>query len=132
MGNLIIILSINSYHLNSRVKKNWSQFKFCRNKIQTAKTEFFPKAISENKDSNFLWKLIKQMKVGVVDSGLPDEVEVDTPTYILNKLNSYFATISDRLKASSPNNSQRKNDFQKPDNLIPRNTNLKIPFMQEN
>lgn len=125
--------------------KDWSQFKYWRNKstklIQTAKREFFSKAISENKDNSFLWKHIKQIQGGVKDSGLPDELEVDnetshSPIDIINKLNSYFANISDRLKASSPNNSQRKNDFQKLknyiDNLIPENTNFKIPFMQEN
>ena len=125
--------------------KDWSQFKFWRNKttrlIQTAKREFFSKAFSESKDNSFLWKHIKQIKGGVEDSGLPDELEVDneishSPIDILNKLNGYFANISDRLKASSPNNSQRKNDFQKLKNyidyLIPRNTNFKIPFMQEN
>ena len=59
-----------------------------------------------------------------------------TPIDILNKLNGYFANISDRLKASSPNNSQRKNYFKKLknyiDNLIPRIAKFKIPFMQEN
>ena len=125
--------------------KNWSQFKFWRNKttslIQTAKREFFSKAISENKDNSFLWKHIKQIKGGVEDSCMPDELEVDnetsyTPIDILNKLNGYFANISERLKASSSNNSQPKNDFLELkdyiDNLIPRNTNFKIPFMQEN
>ena len=75
------------------------------------------------------------------DSCLPDELEVDnetsyTPIDILNKLNGYFANIIERLKVSSSNNSQPKNDFQKLkdyiDNLISRNTNFKIPFMQEN
>ena len=66
----------------------------------------------------FLWKHIKQIKGGVEDSCLPDELEVDnetsyTPIDILNKLNGYFANISERLKASSSNNSQPKNDFLK-------------------
>ena len=72
------------------------------------------------------------------DSGLPDELEVNnhTPIDILNKLNGYFASISDRLKASSTNNSQPKNDFSKIKNYIdhlkPRNTNFNIPFMKAN
>ena len=103
--------------------------------------EFFSKAISENSDNSFLWKHIKQIKGGVEDSCLPDKLEVDnetsyTPIDILNKLNGYFANINERLKVSSSNNSQPKNDFQKLkdyiDNLIPRNTNFKISFMQEN
>ena len=36
-----------------------------------------------------------------------------TPIDTLNKLNGYFANISERLKVSSSNYSQPNNDFQK-------------------
>ena len=71
---------------------------------------------------------------------MPDELEFDneicnTPVDILDKLNGYFANISDRLKESSQNNHKQANDFNKLkiyiDSLIPENTSFKIPFIHE-
>lgn len=122
--------------------KNWSQYKYWRNKtnklIQNSKKDFFSNAVQDNKSSSFLWKHVKQISSTSESSKLPEELNIDnesfnTPSDIANKLNSYFANISDRLKASHSSNPlvecdlQKLNDFIK--TRIPDNTFFKIPLI---
>ena len=47
--------------------KHWSQYKYWRNKatslIRRSKSEFFSRAISENKNNTYIWKHIKISKI---------------------------------------------------------------------
>ena len=95
-------------------KKNWSQYKYWRNKTNTlirkSKSEFFSNAIKDNKTNSFLWKHVKKLGNNTEPSSIPEELIVDDETYkspsdIMNKLNSYFANISDRLRATEKDSS---------------------------
>ena len=120
--------------------KNWDQYKFWRNKsitlIRQAKTDFFSNAIEENRDSSYLWKHVKKLGNQFECSNLPDELIIDGKTIhasdeITNKLNSYFANISDTLKASEQAKECTDFDFQTLRNytetLIPPNIYFRIP-----
>ena len=88
--------------------KNWNQYKHWRNKtnslIQNAKRDFFSNSIAENKDCSYLWKHIKNLDNKFTASKLPDELIIDEekindPTVIIENLNCFFSTISEKLKS---------------------------------
>ena len=64
---------------------------------------FFSNSIAENKDNSYLWQHIKDLN-GKSSSKLPEELKTEDgtsndPNTIIEKLNCYFAKISDKLKA---------------------------------
>ncbi|MCG7876956.1 MAG: reverse transcriptase family protein, partial [Candidatus Thiodiazotropha endolucinida] len=117
--------------------KNWNEYKFWRNKtnklILASKKELFTKAIKENKDTSYLWRHVKKHSGQSSYNDIPDELTVDgdtinSPNSIINRLNSYFANISERLKI---HDASHEYDFQKLqnyiNNLIPSHVFFKIP-----
>ena len=93
--------------------RNWPQYKHWRNKtIQlirtcTSKKGFFAKSIAENKDNTYLWIHIKDINGKSKENKLPDELTVNgnstTDPHIISEcLNTFFSTISDKLKTENP------------------------------
>ena len=83
-------------------------YKYWRNRttalICASNSDFFAKYIADNKNNSYLWKLIKNINGSSADNKIPDEIIVDDVSYnekseILNKLNGFFSTISDKLKS---------------------------------
>ena len=83
-------------------------------------------------------KHVRQLNGSSEASRIPDELIIDdnlynSPIDIVNKLNYYFANISDRLKASTTSSStsdrvlHKLNDFVK--KRIPENTLFRIPLI---
>ena len=119
------------------------QYKHWRNKVNSLirlyKKDFFSKAIIENKDSAYIWKHIKNLGSQTGNSSLPDELKIGNVVYntqedIIQKLNSYFANISDTLKTSNKTVFDSAYDFSKLQNhietLIPYDVHFNIPKMK--
>ena len=122
--------------------KNWPQYKYWRNKttdlIRSAKKDFFAQSIADNKDNAYLWKHIKSLNGQLHENKIPDEMIYDgQPTTdtlsILEKLNQYFSTISERLQAEQPQNSPEF-DSENLENYIkskvPNNIKFSTPYMK--
>ena len=127
--------------------KDWMQYKYWRNHtthlIRKSKKQFFSNAIAENKDNAYIWKHIKGLGGQTTDSKLPKELTIDdthfdNPLDIIEKVNTYFSNISDRLKAAKINdhNNKNKEDFGKLKTyieiLLPSEVKFRIPFMKQN
>ncbi|MCU7800562.1 MAG: reverse transcriptase family protein [gamma proteobacterium symbiont of Lucinoma myriamae] len=123
-------------------KRNWQQYKYWRNKvkfyIRQSKKDFFSKSITENKDNAYIWKHVKNLQSQTKDSSIPEELKVDSESYndlqtIVNKLNSYFANISDRLKTTNQVDNYNQNDLNKLKTFIetkvPNEVQFNIPLM---
>ena len=118
-------------------RKNWEQCKFWSNKstklIRSAKKDFFSKAIEENKDTSFLWKHIRSLKSQTAQNSLLDELIIDGKTvWSMNRLNTYFANISDTLKLTHQTypdytdyDFQKLNDYR--EKRIPNTIKFRIP-----
>ena len=122
--------------------RNWNQYKYWRNKttdlIRPAKKNFFARSIAENKDNTYLWKHIKNLNGHLNEKDIPDEMILDgQPTTdtlsILEKLNQFFSTISERLQAEQPQDSPEF-DSTYLDNYIktkiPNHIQFSISFMK--
>ena len=131
--------------LNHKLK-NWNQYKFWRNKtnslIRNAKKDFFSNSIAENKDNSYLWQHIKDLN-GKSSSKLPEELKTEDgtsndPNTIIEKLNCYFAKISDKLKAerTKQNDDDVTFDWNKVKSYVrskvPDNVQFNIPLMTYN
>ena len=125
-------------------QNNWHQYKIWRNKTNTlirkAKSNLFSKSIAENKDNSFLWKHVKALKEQSNEGSLPTNATSSSPesgstSDLLNELNDYFTSISDKLKEESGDDSLPY-DFSKlnsyVESKIPQNVTFKIPLMKEN
>ena len=121
--------------------KNWNQYKHWRNKtnslMQNAKRDFFSKSIVENKDCSYLWKHIKNLDNKSTASKLPDELIIDEeklndPTVIIEKLNCFFSTISEKMK-SQQTETGPEFDWGKfkshVESKVPENVQFQIPLM---
>ena len=122
--------------------RNWPQYKHWRNKtihlIRTAKKGFFAKSIAENKDNTYLWKHIKDINGKSNENKLPDEMTVNgnstTDPHIISEcLNTFFSTISEKLKSENP----QENPQFEPSTLdnyiktkIPTTVQFGIPLMK--
>ena len=98
------IITRDAYHKH----KNWSQYKIWRNKtttfIRKAEKELFSKSVAENKTDSFLWQHIKNLKESTCGDSLPQTIKVnnrqtDAAPDIIDELNTYFSSISDKLKS---------------------------------
>ena len=121
---------------------NWCQYKFWRNKttslIRKAKSDIFAKSIAENKTNSFLWKLVKTLKEQSDGGSIPttinvDNVQSETTSDVIDKLNSYFTSISDNLKDeygedSIPYEFSKLNTYV--DSNITQNVSFQIPYMK--
>ena len=122
--------------------KHWSQYKYWRNKvtslIRRSKSEFFSRAISENKDNTYIWKHIKNINGKDKENKIPDQILIDGkpstgPAETAEKLNHFFVSISNKLKAdksqaSAPLDTQTLQDYV--DSKIPQNTKFSIPSVK--
>ena len=124
-------LNENIKHATKQRDKNWTEYKYWRNKstnlIRSAKKEFFSRSIAENKDNAYLWKHIKNLKEPQTSNKLPDELHLDGQVYnnienVAENLNYFFSTISNKLKSEYPTNNITC-DLIKLDNYI----NTKVP-----
>ena len=95
-----------------KIAKNWSQYKLYRNKtrdlIRKAKRRHFSESIESNKDSRTLWKHFRSVtnKSDAPLSSLPHELTINNVLYtdsedIAVKLNEFFASVCEQLKADS-------------------------------
>ena len=124
--------------------KNWNQYKFWRNKtnslICNAKKDFFSKSIAENKDNSYLWKHIKDLSGQTSAPRIPDELITDEgtsndPNTIIEKLNCFFASISDKLKDQQTKQRDKNNGFNwntlnsYVHSKVPENVYFQIPLM---
>ena len=131
----------NYYHK----KRDWSNFKYWRNKtksvIRKSKKNFYKQSIENNKDNSYLWRHINDINGKTKSNTLPHELKIDNTIIndentILNELNCFFTTISDKLKhdhnSSINSNSDRNFDQLKEyiDIKVPANIEFKIPFIK--
>ena len=88
--------------------RNWSQYKYWRTKstqlIRTAKKDLFAKSIAEIKDIAYLWIHVKDINGESNENNLPDELTTNglsttDPHIISETLNTFFSTISEKLKS---------------------------------
>ena len=88
-------------------KKDWENYKYWRNKTKTlirkSKRDFFTNAINETKNNKFLWDHINDIQGKSKTLEVPSELIVDGTAYtdkqdVIDKLNAYFANISERLR----------------------------------
>ncbi|MCG8048126.1 MAG: reverse transcriptase domain-containing protein, partial [Candidatus Thiodiazotropha endolucinida] len=127
-----------SYHK----EKNWNQYKKWRNKttslIRSSKKDFFTRSIAESKNCSYLWKHVKELTKQSNDRSLPQELNIDDTSFcdkneIANKLNHYFASISERL-ASEQNQENIPFDTSVLKEYIrtkiPDNIQFRIPLMK--
>ena len=122
--------------------KNWSQYKVWRNKTSTlirkAKKDLFSKSIAENKTNSYLWKHVKNLTEPTRDNILPQSIKtndshIDTPSGIINELNKYFTSISNKLKEEYnyediPFDFSKLNDYV--NEKLPPNVTFVIPYMK--
>ncbi|MCU7800963.1 MAG: reverse transcriptase family protein [gamma proteobacterium symbiont of Lucinoma myriamae] len=124
-------------------KKDWSQYKYWRNKtnslIKLYKKDFFSKAVAENKDTTYIWKHIKNLGRQSEKSRMPTELIIDNQINdkqqdVVNKLNAYFANISETLKSSQNVEPHTDYEFNRLKNyidiLIPNDVIFRIPDMK--
>ena len=122
--------------------ENWTQYKYWRNKttalIRKAKRELFTKSIAENKPASYLWGHIKNLNGQTERTSIPSTIKVDnvlndTASDVINQLNNYFASISDKLK-SDHGEDDIPYDISKlnmhVESKIPQNVTFKIPYMK--
>ena len=122
--------------------ENWTQYKYWRNKttalIRKAKSELFTKSIAENKPTSYLWGHIKNLNGQTERTSIPstikaDNVLNDTASDVINQLNNYFASISDKLK-SDHGEDDIPYDISKlnmhVESKIPQNVTFQIPYMK--
>ena len=106
------------------------------------KKDFFSNSIAENKDNSYLWQHIKDLN-GKSSSKLPEELKTEDgtsndPNTIIEKLNCYFAKISDKLKAerTKQNDDDVTFDWNKVKSYVrskvPDNVQFNIPLMTYN
>ena len=90
--------------------KNWHQYKIWRNRtnslIRKAKSDLFSKSIAENKHNSFLWKHVKTLKGQPASGSIPKSINIgsmhsENKSHVLNEMNKYFTSISDKLKKKS-------------------------------
>ena len=131
-----------AYHKN----KDWKQYKQWRNNVNNLKRahkkDFFSNAITENKDTSYLWKHVKNISNPSENSTLPDELftgdkTFNTHTDVINKLNAFFANISETIQKATPDTSQsteydpsKLNEHV--NSRIPNNVFFKIPTLTMN
>ena len=129
-----------TYHKN----KNWHQYKTWRNRtnslIRKAKSELFANLIAENKNNSFLWKHVKALKGQPTGGSLPTSINTgncqdENTSDVLNEMNKYFTSISDKLKEESRDDTLPY-DFSKlnayVESKIPQNVTFQISFMKLN
>ena len=89
-------------------QKNLKEYKYWRNQvtslIRSAKKGFFTKSISENKNNSYLWRHIKDLNGKATTSKERNELLIDgknvtDPNDVIEKLNIFYSTISDKLKS---------------------------------
>ena len=93
---------------NSKRLKQWSDFKKYRNKarqlISSAKRKYFSDAISNNKDSKFIWQHLRSVNANKKTSSnnFPEELivndeKITSSEDIAAKFNHFFTSIADFL-----------------------------------
>ena len=103
-----------------------------------SKSKFFSQAISENKDNTYIWKHIKNINGKDKENKIPDQILIDGkpsngPAETVEKLNHFFASFSNKLKAdksqaSAPLDTHTLHDYV--DSKIPQNTKFSIPSVK--
>ena len=120
--------------------QNWNQY--WRNKttplILSAKKDFFNRAITENKDKTYLWRHVKDLNGKTAASKLPDELVIGCDSYlepqdVVEKLNIFFSSISDKMKTNQSNQGSGvdwKNIEEYVANKVPAGVKFTIPLMK--
>ena len=122
--------------------KNWHQYKIWRNRtnslIRKAKSELFAKSIAENKNNSFLWKHVKSLKGQHAGGSIPTSINIgnthsENMSDVLNEMNKYFTSISDKLREESGDDTFPY-DFSKlnayVESKIPQHVKFTIPVMK--
>ena len=122
--------------------QNWNQYKYWRNKttslIRSAKKAFFNRAITENNDNTYLWRHIKDLNGKTAASKFPNELVIDGDSYrepqdVVEKLNIFFSSISDKLKTNKSDQGSGV-DWKTIDehvaNKVPADVKFTIPLMK--
>ena len=127
---------------NNHYNQNWNQYKYWQNKttslIRSAKKDIFNRAITENKDNTYLWRHIKDLNGKTAASKLPDELVIDGDSYcepqdVVEKLNIFFSSISDKLKTNQSNQGSGvdwKTIEEHVANKVPADVKFTIPLMK--
>ena len=123
-------------------RKDWNQYKYWRNKLtallRISKGNFFfsrfHDQLKKTRITPFCGDILKD------DRKIPDEILIDDNTYhvkndVIEQLNDFFTTISDRLKSNDTQNHDTVNyDFKTlkdyVDSKVPSEIKFKIPFMK--
>ena len=121
-------------------RKDWNQYKYWRNKLtvllRISKRNFFSRSIEESKDNTFLWRHIKNLSGQNIDRKILDEIVIDDNTHrdkndVIEQLNYFFTTISDRLKSNDTQNHDTVNyDFKKLKDYVDSKIRSEISFMK--
>ncbi|MCG8047471.1 MAG: reverse transcriptase domain-containing protein, partial [Candidatus Thiodiazotropha endolucinida] len=127
---------------NSKRLKQWSDFKWYRNKvrhlIRSAKRKYFSDSISKSKDSKVIWQHLRSFNTNKKSSSnnLPEELiinneKITSSENIANKLNGFFTSIADILNKHNTESPELDTARirQYVNNKIPENTTFHIPFI---
>ena len=123
-------------------RKGWKQYNFWRNKtitlIRTSKRDFFTRSVSENKETSFLWKHVKNVSGKNDEKQIPPKISVDNEriyesTEDIEKLNLFFSKINEKLVSEHPQQNLPF-DFDKlmsyVNLIVPDNIKFTIPLMK--
>ena len=99
---------------NSKLLKNWADYKRYRNKtkllIRQAKRKHFTESVKNLKDSKTIWKHLRTVnsKSNASRNSLPEELiinneHITSSINIANKMNEYFSSVADLLTENSDN-----------------------------
>ena len=133
--------AIKSRNLN-RKRKYWRDYKYWRNQsihIIRKSKQLFANVISENKDSSYLWKHVKDLSSQTNESNLADELIIGNTVYkshndIVDRINNFMADIRDRIVIGKVDSREINTNLNKlsqfANSLIPNNVYFKIQIMK--